>query len=75
MRFIFYLPEPRRLIHPAGNLTQDARRGPGISARKNAIETVKVQSALILADAKRGPFEIHGVPVHLQPIAEWLLAE
>lgn len=71
----FYLPEQRRLIQVVGNLAQSATRDREIHALKDAIGTVKVQSALILADANEDPFEINGVPVHVQSIAEWLLAE
>ncbi len=71
----FYLPEQRRLIQVAGNLAQPATRDREIRALKDAIEIVKIQSALILADANEVPFEINGVPVHIQSLAEWLLAE
>jgi hypothetical protein len=68
----FYLPEQRQLIQVAENLAQPTTRNREIRAVKEAIGSVKVQSALILSDINEEPLEIDG---QIQSIAEWLLAE
>lgn len=71
----FYLPEQRQLIQVAGNLAQSTTRDREVRALKDAIGTVKVQSALILSDSNEDSFEIDGIPVQIRSTAEWLLAE
>ena len=71
----FYLPEQRQLLQVTGNLKQSTTRDREVRALKDAIETVKVQSAIILSDSNEDTFEIDGIPVHIRSTAEWLLAD
>lgn len=71
----FYLPEQRQLLQVTGNLKQSTTRDREVRALKDAIGTVKVQSAIILSDSNEDTFEIDGIPVHIRSTAEWLLAD
>jgi hypothetical protein len=44
-------------------------------ALQDAMQIVKVQSALILADVNADTVEIHGLSVKIRSAAEWLLNE
>jgi len=69
----FYLPEKRQLIQVAQNLNHPTTREREIRALQNAIQVLKAQSALILADANEDQFEINGVPVEIRSAAQWLI--
>lgn len=69
----FYLPETGQLIQVTQNLSQPATREREIRALENAMNSIKVRSALILADANEAAFEINGVPVEIHSAAQWLL--
>jgi len=71
----FYLPDKGQLIQVTQNLSQSATRDREIRALENAIKNVKVQSALILAEANEDPFDIDGVPVEIRSAAQWLLTD
>jgi uncharacterized protein len=71
----FYLPEKRQLIQVTQNLDQPATREREMRALKEAIRIVKVENALILADANGRQFEMEGIPVEIRSVAEWLLDE
>jgi len=69
----FYRPDTGQLIQVTQNLSQSATRDREIRALENAIQNIKVQSALILADANEDSFEINGIPVEIRSAAQWLL--
>ena len=69
----FYLPDTGQLIQVTQNLSQPATRDREIRALGNAIQNIKVQNALILADANEDSFEINGIPVEIRSAAQWLL--
>ena len=71
----FYLPDKGQLIQVTQNLSQSATREREIRALENAVKNVKVQSALILAEANEDPFDIDGVPVEIRSAAQWLLTD
>jgi hypothetical protein len=71
----FYLPEQGQLIQVTSNIAQSTTRDQEVRALRDAIGTVKVQSAIILSDSNKKPFEINGIPAHIQSTAEWLLAD
>jgi predicted AAA+ superfamily ATPase len=69
----FYLPEKRRLIQVTQNLNHSATREREIRALQMAVETLNVQSALVLADANESRMVINGIPVEIRSAAQWLL--
>jgi len=69
----FYLPEKRQLIQVTQNLNHPATREREIRALQYALQTLKAQSALILADANEDSFEINGSPVEIRSAAQWLI--
>jgi hypothetical protein len=71
----FYLPQKQQLIQVTQNLDYPAVRDREFRALQDAMQSVKVQSALILTDSNAEPVEINGIPVEIQSAAEWLLNE
>jgi predicted AAA+ superfamily ATPase len=71
----FYLPQKQQLIQVTQNLDHPAVRDREFRALQDAMQIVKVQSALILADASADTFEINGIPVEIRSAAEWLVNE
>jgi predicted AAA+ superfamily ATPase len=71
----FYLPQTRQLIQVTQNLDHPAVREREFRALQDAMQIVKVQSALILADVNADTVEIHGLSVKIRSAAEWLLNE
>jgi predicted AAA+ superfamily ATPase len=69
----FYLPEKRKLIQVAQHLKSPAVRQREIRSLADAITSVAAQSALILTDAGEPAFDIHGVPVEVVAVPDWLL--
>ncbi len=70
----FYLPEKRQLIQVTQNLENPVTREREIRALTDAVQAIKVESALILADANEDGFEINGIPTEIRSTAEWLLS-
>jgi predicted AAA+ superfamily ATPase len=71
----FYLPQKQHLIQVTQNLDHPAVRDREFRALQDAMQSVKVQSALILTDSNAEPVEINGIPVEIHSAAEWLLNE
>jgi predicted AAA+ superfamily ATPase len=71
----FYLPQKQQLIQVTQNLDHPAVREREFRALQDAMQSVKVQNALILADSNEEPIEINGIPVEIHSAAEWLLNE
>ena len=71
----FYLPGKQQLIQVTQSMDNPAVREREFRALQDAIGSVKVQSALILADADEDPIKINGVPVEIQSAAKWLMNE
>jgi predicted AAA+ superfamily ATPase len=71
----FYLPKKQQLIQVTQSMDSPAVREREFRALQGAIGSVKVQSALILADADEDPIRINGVPVEIQSAAKWLMNE
>lgn len=71
----FYLPDKRQLIQVTQQFDQPAAREREIRALKEAVGTVKANSALILTDANADAFEMDGLRVEVRSAAEWLLEE
>jgi hypothetical protein len=69
------LPQTRQLIQVTQNLDHPAVREREFRALQDAMQIVKVQSALILADVNADTVEIHGLSVKIRSAAEWLLNE
>ncbi len=71
----FYLPKKQQLIQVTQNLDHPAVRDRELRALQEAMQIVKVRSALILADASENSIEINGIAVEVHSAAEWLLTE
>jgi uncharacterized protein len=71
----FFLPETGQLIQVTQSLGNPLTREREIRALQDAIASLKVSSALILADAGENGFTVHGVPVVIRSLAEWLLEQ
>jgi predicted AAA+ superfamily ATPase len=71
----FYLPQKQQLIQVTQNLDHPAVRDREFRALQDAMQSVKVQSALILTDSNAESIEINGIPVEIHSVAEWLLNE
>jgi len=71
----FYLPEKRQLIQVTQHMDNLAAREREIRALNEALQTIKVESALILTDANENSFEIRGMPVDVRSTAEWVISQ
>jgi predicted AAA+ superfamily ATPase len=71
----FYLPEKRQLIQVTQHMDNPAAREREIRALNEALQTIKVESALILTDANENSFEIRGMPVDVRSTAEWVISQ
>ncbi len=71
----FYLPEKRQLIQVTQHLENPTTREREVRALNAALQSVQVESALILSDANENSFEIHGVPVEVHSTAEWFIRQ
>jgi uncharacterized protein len=69
----FYLPEKHQMIQVAQHLENPAVREREMRSLEEAFKNLAVQSALVLSDTTEEPFEIGGVPVRVQSVADWLL--
>ncbi len=69
----FYLPEKQQLVQVTQNLDHPGTRERELRALAEAIQSIKVKSAMILSDSNGDGFEIRGIPVEVNSTAEWLL--
>ncbi len=69
----FYLPEKQQLVQVTQSLDNPTTRERELRALTEAVQSIKVKSALILSDSNEDEFEINGVPVEVRSSAEWLL--
>jgi predicted AAA+ superfamily ATPase len=71
----FYLPEEQQLIQVTQNLDAPATRARELRALAEAVQSIKVRSALLLGDRNEDELEIEGIPVEIRSTAEWLLSQ
>jgi len=72
----FYLPKTGQLIQVTQHLENPTTRQREIRALEDAIQgNLKVQSALVLADANEDSFMIEGIEVEIRSVAEWLVRQ
>jgi predicted AAA+ superfamily ATPase len=71
----FYLPEAQQLVQVTQNRNAAATRERELRALTEAVQSVKVKSALILTDSNDDALEVNGVPVEVRSTAEWLLGQ
>ena len=71
----FYLPEKRQLIQVTQHLENPVTREREVRALNDALQTIQVESALILSDANENSFEIHGVSVEVRSMQEWFITQ
>jgi hypothetical protein len=57
------------------NLNAAATRERELRALTEAVQSVKVKSAMILTDSNNDALEVNGVPVEVRSTAEWLLGQ
>jgi hypothetical protein len=69
----FYLPEKRQLVQVSQNLINPTVREREVRALSEALQNVKVESALILSDENENAFELSGVPVEVRSVSQWLI--
>lgn len=69
----FYIPQNQQLVQVTQNLDQPAVREREFRALQDAMQSVKVKSALILAETHAESFELNGIKVEIQSAAEWLI--
>jgi predicted AAA+ superfamily ATPase len=70
----FYLPEQRQLVQVAQHLDNPTTRQREIRALQDAIQSIPVQSALILTEANEEDFALDSVSVTVRSVAEWMTA-
>jgi len=70
----FYLPEKRQLIQVTQHMENTAIREREIRAIEDAVQCIKVESALILSDVNEDGLEINGIPTEIRSTAEWLIS-
>jgi predicted AAA+ superfamily ATPase len=68
----FYLPEKRQFVQVTQRLENPATREREVRALEDAIKGLNAHSALILADTGESSFEINGIPIEVQSVAEWM---
>ena len=68
------MPEQRQLVQVAQHLDNPTTRQREIRALQDAIQSIPVQSALILTEANEEDFALDGVPVTVRSVAEWMTA-
>ena len=69
----FYLPKKRQLIQVTQNMENPATRERELRALESAATTLKVDSALILADKNEDNIEMKSLQVKIRSMAEWML--
>jgi predicted AAA+ superfamily ATPase len=70
----FYLPEKQQLVQVTQTLENPTTRERELRALAEAVQTIKVKSAMILSNSNEDGFEVNGVPVEVRSTAEWLLS-
>ncbi len=71
----FYLPEKQQLVQVTQTLENPATRERELRALAEAVRSIKVKSAMILANSNEDGVEVNGVPVEVRSTAEWLLSQ
>ena len=71
----FYLPERQQLVQVTQTLENPATRERELHALAEAVQTIKVKSAMILSNSNEDGFELNGVPVEVRSTVEWLLSQ
>jgi predicted AAA+ superfamily ATPase len=71
----FYLPKEQQLVQVTQNLDAPGVRERELRALTEAVQTIKVKQAIILADDNQDSLKVNGVPVEVRSTAEWLLAQ
>lgn len=69
----FYLPEKQQLVQVTQSLDNPTTRERELRALTEAVQSIKVKSALILSDSNEDGFKVNGVLVEVRSSAEWLL--
>lgn len=69
----FYLPESRHLIQVTQHLDNPATREREVRALSEAMQSLKIETSLILADANANAIEENGRTITIRSLAEWLL--
>jgi predicted AAA+ superfamily ATPase len=68
----FYLPEKCQFVQVTQRLENPVTREREVRALEDAIKGLNAHSALILADTGESSFEINGIPIEVQSVAEWM---
>jgi predicted AAA+ superfamily ATPase len=71
----FYLPKEQQLVQVTQNLNIPATLERELRALTEAVQSVKVKSAVILTDSNDDALEVNGVRVEIRSTAEWLLSQ
>ncbi len=69
----FYLPEHKQIIQVTNHLSDPDTRKREMRALQDAIASIKVDRALVIADKPEDDMEFNGVPVTITSAAEWML--
>ena len=69
----FYLPETRQLIQVSQHIDNPATREREVRALFDAMQALKVEESLILADVNADPIQENGFTIQIRSLAEWLL--
>ena len=69
----FYLPETRQLIQVSQHIDHPATREREVRALFDAMQALKVEESLILADVNADPIQENGFTIQIRSLAEWLL--
>jgi len=69
----FYIPENWQLIQVCQDMKHPSTRERELRAIGEAVQTIKVKSALILTNVNENDFTIQNIPVQVRSTAEWLL--
>ena len=69
----FYLPETRQLIQVSQHIDNPATREREVRALFDAMQALKVEESLILADVNANPIQENGFTIQIRSLAEWLL--
>jgi predicted AAA+ superfamily ATPase len=71
----FYLPERQQLVQVTQTLENPTTRERELRALAEAVQSIKVKSAMILSNSNEDGFELNGVSVEVRSTAEWLLSQ
>ena len=71
----FFHPETRQLIQVCQDTGNQNVRTREFRALEDEIQEMKPTSALILSDVNEPTSTLHGVPVSVRSVAEWLLSQ